>query len=250
MTRTFAAAASVGLAIGLGHASSASAAEVTALISNALKTSMPEIAPQFEKATGHKLAITFGSTAPLAARIAKGGAVDFAVVGEEAADSLVRQGKLVAATRAVIARSGLGIAIRKGAPKPDLSTVEAFKRTFLAAKSIAYNERGLSGIYLQGLFKRLGIADQLKAKTKDSSGAETVGKGEAEIGVSQASEVLLVAGVDFGGVLPAEIQNYTVFAGAVVTAAREPQAAGALLKFLASPEAMRVMKAKGLEPAE
>jgi molybdate transport system substrate-binding protein len=250
VSATLAAAAMFGLAATLLPIGSAHAADVTALISNALKTSMPDLAPQFDKATGHKLAISYGSTEPLSERIAKGEAVDFAVVGNGAAERLIKQGRLVGAAHAVIARSGLGVAIRKGAPKPDLGTVEAFKRTMLNAKSIAYNERGLSGIYLQALFKRLGIADALKAKTKDSAGATTVGKGEAEIGISQASEVALVAGVDLGGLLPAEVQNYTVFTGAVVTAAKQPEAARALLAFLASPAAVAVMKAKGLDAAE
>ncbi len=234
-------AAAAGLAAMLTFGAPASAAEITALVSNALKTTLQELAPQFEKATEHKLKITFGSTDPLKTRIEKGEAVDFALFG--------KQGKLVAATRAVVARSGLGVAIRKGAPRPDLSTTEAFKNTLLAAKSISYNERGLTGNYLKVLFQRLGIADAVKAKFKDGSGAELVGKGETEIGLTQASEVALVAGVELGGTLPPEIQNYTVFPAAVTASTKEPDAAKALLKFLATPEAARLMKAKGLEPA-
>ncbi len=242
-------AAAAGLAAMLTFGAPASAAEITALVSNALKTTLQELAPQFEKATEHKLKITFGSTDPLKTRIEKGEAVDFALFGEGAIDELVKQGKLVAATRAVVARSGLGVAIRKGAPRPDLSTTEAFKNTLLAAKSISYNERGLTGNYLKVLFQRLGIADAVKAKFKDGSGAELVGKGETEIGLTQASEVALVAGVELGGTLPPEIQNYTVFPAAVTASTKEPDAAKALLKFLATPEAARLMKAKGLEPA-
>jgi molybdate transport system substrate-binding protein len=242
-------AASIGLAAMLAFGAPASGAEITALVSNALKTSLPELAPQFEKATEHKLKLTFGSTDPLKVRIEKGEAVDVALIGEGAIDELIKQGKIVAATRTIITRSGLGVAIRKGAPKPDLSTAEAFKNTLLAAKSISYNERGLTGIYLKALFARLGITDAVKAKYKDGSGAALVGKGETEIGLTQASEVALVDGVELGGTLPAEIQNYTVFPAAITTSAKDPDAAKALLKFLISPEAVRVMKAKGLYPA-
>jgi len=227
----------------------AATAEVTALVSNALKTTLPELAPTFEKTTGHTLKVTFGSTEPLRARIEKGEAVDVTVIGEGAIDQLIKQGKLVAATRAVVTRSGLGVAIPKGTPKPDLGTTEAFKRTLLAAKSISFNERGLTGIYLWGLFQRLGITDEIKARYKDGSGAELVGKGESDIGLTQASEVALVAGVELGGLLPPEIQNYTVFPGAVATLAKQPGAAKALLEFLLSSDSARVMKAKGLEPA-
>jgi molybdate transport system substrate-binding protein len=149
----------------------------------------------------------------------------------------------------IVARSGLGIAIRKGAPRPDTSTTEAFKRTLLAAKTISFNERGLTGIYLWGLITRLGITDAIKAKYKDGSGAELVSKGESEIGLTQASEVALVAGVELGGLLPQEIQNYTLFAGAIAANAKQPAAGKALLDFLAAPETIKVMKAKGLEPA-
>ncbi|MEA2902936.1 MAG: molybdate transport system substrate-binding protein [Alphaproteobacteria bacterium] len=241
-------AAAVGFAMTLVCGTAARAAEVTALVSNALTSTFEELAPQFEKSTGHKLKVSFGSTDPLKVRVEKGEAVDFALFGEGAIDGLVRQGKLVASTRAIVARSGLGIAIRTGAPKPDLGTTEAFKKTLLAAKSISYNEQGLTGDYLKVLFGRLGIADAIKAKHKNGSGAELVGKGESDIGITQASEVALVPGVELGGRLPAEIQNYSTFAVAVGASAKAPDAAGALLKLLASPEALRVMKAKGLEP--
>jgi molybdate transport system substrate-binding protein len=228
---------------------SANAAEVTALVTNALKSTLTELAPAFEKASEHKLNVTFGSTEPLKGRVEKGDPVDVAVIGADAIDQLMKQGKLDASTRVVVTRSGLGIAIRKGAPKPDVSSTEAFKRTLLAAKSISFNERGLTGIYLWSLFQRLGITDAIKAKYKDGSGAELVGKGESELGLTQASEVALAAGVELGGLLPPEIQNYTVFAGAVVGSAKQPAAGKALLNFLAAPNTISVMKAKGLAPA-
>jgi len=225
------------------------AAEVTALITNTLKSTLTELTPAFERASEHKLNATYGSTEPLKVRIEKGEPIDVAVIGADAIDQVLKQNKLVASTRVVVVRSGLGIAIRKGAPKPDTSTTEAFKRTLLSAKSISFNERGLTGIYLWSLFTRLGITDAVKAKYKDGSGADLVGKGETEIGLTQASEVALVAGVELGGLLPMEIQNYTVFAGAIVANAKQPAAGKALLEFLAAPDTIKVMKAKGLEPA-
>ena len=227
----------------------AQAAEVTALITNALKSTLTELVPAFERASEHKLSANYGSTDPLKARVEKGEPIDAAVIGADAIDQLLKQNKLVASSRVVVVRSGLGIAIRKGAPKPDTSTTDAFKRTLLAAKSISFNDRGLTGVYLWSLFTRLGITDAVRSKYKDGSGAELAGKGESEIGLTQASEVVLAAGAELGGLLPTEIQNYTVFAGAIVANAKQPAAGKALLEFLAAPETIKVMKAKGLEPA-
>ena len=226
----------------------AQAAEVTLLISNALITVMEDLAPRFEKATGHKLAISFGSTNPLKARIEKGEAFDLTILGEAAIDDLVKQGKLVATTRAVVARSGLGVAIRKGATKPDIGTTEAFKRALLNAKSIAYLEDGLTGTYLKVLLQRLEIADSMRPKHKSARGAEAVARGEVELGVTQISEILHEKGSELAGPLPSEIQNYTNFAAAVGASARQADTATALLKYLASPDAARVMRANGLEP--
>lgn len=240
-------AAAIALAI-MSAPVAAEAAEVTLLISNALKTVFEELAPRFEKATGHKLAITYGSTNPLKARIEKGEAFDLTILGETAVDDLVKQGKLVATTRAVVARSGLGVAIRKGAPKPDIGTTETLKRTLLNAKSIAYLEDGLTGTYLKVLFQRLGIADSMQSKYKNTRGGEAVANGEVELGVTQMSEILHQTGAELAGPLPPEIQNYTNFLSAVGAGARQADAARALLKYLASPDAARVMQANGLEP--
>jgi molybdate transport system substrate-binding protein len=230
-------------------APAAAAAELTLLISNALKTVMEDIAPRFEIATGHKLAITYGSTNPMKARIEKGEAFDLAILGDAAIDDLIKQGKLAAATRTVVARSGLGIAIRKGMTKPDISTTDAFKRTLLDAKSIAYLDDGLTGTYLKVLFQRLGIADNMKSKHKSARGGEAVAAGEVELGVTQISEILYQKGTELAGPLPPEIQNYTNFSSAISAGAKQPDAAKALLKYFLSPDAARVMKANGLEPA-
>jgi len=247
MTKHALAAAAVGLAIALGSGS-ATAAEITALVSNAFKTSFPDFSPSFEKTTEHRLKVTFGSTDPLKVRIEKGEAVDLAILGDGAINDLIKQGKLVAASRVIVARSGLGVAVRKGAPKPDLSTTDAFKRAIVNAKSIGFNERGLTGIYLWSLFDKLGLTAVVKAKFKDGSGATLAGTGQTEIGLTQASEVALVPEAELAGRLPAEIQHFTVFPAAISASAREPDAARSLLKFLASPEALKVMHAKGLEP--
>ena len=240
-------AAALALAI-MSAPVAAEAAEVTLLISNALKTVMEELAPQFEQATGHKLAITYGSTNPLKARIEKGEAFDLTILGDAAIDDLVKQGKLVAATRAVVARSGLGVAIRKGATRPDISTTEAFKRTLLDAKSIAYLVDGLTGTYLKVLLQRLGITDSMQAKYTNARGAEAVARGEVELGVTQMSEILHQTGAELAGPLPPEVQNYTNFSSAVGARARQDAAARALLRYFASPAAARLMKANGLEP--
>src|SRR5262249_40446219 len=145
-----------------------------------------------------------------------------------------------------LARSGAGVAIKKGAPKPDISTVDAFKKTLLDAKSVAYVEQGATGLYLKGLFEKLGIADQVKAKTKFvKSAAEAVANGEAEIGFTQVSEILPYPGAEVAGPLPAEIQTYTSFA---IGLAKDAKAGEALAKFMTAPEAAAVLKAKGLEP--
>ena len=240
-------AAAIALTIMLGPVS-AEAAEVAFFCSNALKAVIEELAPQFEKSTKHKLTITYGSTNPLKARIVKGEGFDLTILGEAAIDDLVKQGNLVAATRVVVARSALGVAIRKGVAKPDISTTEAFKRTLLDAKSIAYLPDGLTGTYLQVLFQRLGIAESMQPKYKNARGAEAVASGEAELGVTQISEILYQTGTELVGPLPSEIQNYTNFPAAISTGAKQADAAKALLNYLASSDSARVLRARGLEP--
>ena len=229
-------------------AASAGAAELTLLISNAMITVVQDLAPRFEAASGHKLAITYGSTNPLKARIEKGDAFDLTILSEGAIDDLVKQGKLAAPTRTLVARSGLGLAIRKGAPKPDIRTTEGFKRTLLDAKSIAYLEDGLTGTYLRVLFQRMEITDSMKSRYKNARGAEAVSKGEAELGVTQMSEILHQTGAELAGPLPAEIQHYSNFASAISAGTKQPDAARALLKYFTSPDAVRVIRASGLEP--
>jgi molybdate transport system substrate-binding protein len=231
----------------------AGAAEIKVICSNALKTTLEQLAPAFEKATEHKLVITWGATIPLKAEMENGRAFDVTMLTTDAVDDLVGKGKLAAATRTVLANSGAGVAVRKGAAKPDISTVEAFKTALLNAKSVAYVEQGATGVYLKGLLPRLGIADAIKTKLKllppENPAAKAVANGEAEIGMTQISEILPYAGAELVGPLPAEIQLTMSFGGAVATNAAQPEAAGALLKFLKGPDAAAVIKAKGLDPA-
>jgi len=243
------AAQTLALAMGVGGAR---AAEVKVLASNALRTVLQEIGPQFEKATENKLAMSFGLSAAFKPRIEAGEAFDLTVLPPNLIDDLIKQGKVAADSRAVIAKTGNAIMVRTGAPKPDLSTTEAFKRAMLNAKSIAYAKEGLSGVYFVALIEKLGIAGDLKAKSKVmASGelaAEAVAHGEAELGVLPVSEILPVHGVEVASPFPAELQNYVVMAAGVSANAKQGAAAREFIKYLTTPAALQVIKAKGMEP--
>jgi molybdate transport system substrate-binding protein len=236
----------------LPGAATAEAAELKVLASNALKSTLEEAGPQFEKATENKLTIAFGAAAELKIEIEKGAPLDVAILTAAAVDDLVKEGKLAAAGRADIARSAVGVAARKGAPKPDIGTAEGFKRAMLEAKSIGYVAAGATAPYIKSLFERLGIAEQVKAKLKplpsSDPAANAVANGEAELGITQISEILPYAGAELLGPLPSELQLYTVYPAAIATNSSEQGAASALIKFLASPAAITVLKAKGLNP--
>jgi molybdate transport system substrate-binding protein len=247
------AAAAAGVVLMLAAGVPAGAAEIKVICSNALKTALEQLAPAFEKATEHKLAIIFGATIPLKADIEKGAMFDVAILATDAVDNLTGTGRLAAATRTELANSSAGMAVRKGAPKPDISTVEAFKKALLDAKSVAYVEQGATGVYLKTLLPRLGIADSVQPKLKllppENPAAKAIANGEAEIGMTQISEILPYAGAELVGPLPTDIQLTMSFGGAVAANAAQPDAARALLKFLKGPEAAAVFKAKGLDPA-
>jgi molybdate transport system substrate-binding protein len=247
------ASAAIGLVALLAAGISAGAAEIKVISSNALKSTLEELAPAFEKASGHKLSLTWGAAAPLKVAIEKGASFDVAILFDSGIDDLIRQGKLTAEGRTKLASSGAGVAVRKGAPKPDISTVEAFKRSLLAAKSFAYVEQGGTGIYLKALLPRLGIADAMKDRTvllpPENPAAHAIANGEAEIGITQISEILPYAGAELVGPLPAEIQLTTTLVMAIGTDAKQVEPARALIKFLTAPAAAAVFKAKGLDPA-
>jgi molybdate transport system substrate-binding protein len=227
------------------------AVEIRVLSTNGLKAVVEELGPQFERATQHKLAVRFAPAAELKGQIEKGAAFDLAILTAAGIDDLTRQGKLAAPTRADVAKSGAGVAIRKGAPKPDLSTADAFKRSLLAAGSVAYVGTGATAANMRKIFERLGIAAEMKAKTRVLSGIsapDAVAKGEAELGFTQISEILPVAGAELAGPLPPEVQIHTIFSAAVGVRAGQAAAAQSFLRFLTAPAAGSVVRAKGMEP--
>jgi molybdate transport system substrate-binding protein len=230
-------------------ASGAQAAEIKVLASTAVKTTLEELAPQFEKATGNKVDLTFAPAAALKVKIDEGAAFDVAILAAGVTDSLSGSGK-IDTPPTTIAHSGIGVAIRKGAPKPDISTSGAFKQALLNAKSIGFTAAGATGAYLKTLFEKLGIADELKPKIKLLPGAagEAAASGEVEMGMTQISEILPYAGAELLGPLPADIQSYTYFSAAISTVSKESDVAKAFIKFLAAPQALAVIKAKGMEP--
>lgn len=234
----------------------AEAAELKVVSGGAFKQVLTALAAQYEKESGNTLSITYQTVGQHLALIRDGKEVfDVAVLTPEAIDGLAKEGKIVPGTRADLAKTGIGVVVRKGAPLPDISTVEAFKRALLAAKSVAFIDPkagGSSGIYVERLLDRLGIAAPVNAKAVLVQGgavADHVADGEAEIGIHQISEILPVEGATLVGPLPAEIQNFTVYAAGVGAAAGNEEAARALVKFLAGPHALPIIKAKGMEPA-
>ena len=227
------------------------AAEIKVIASNAIKEAYLDLIPAFETASGHKVTTIWGGTESIAKRISGGEVVDIVIIAAPNIDNLILEGKLVAGSRANFAKSGIGIAVRAGLPKPDISSSEAVKRAVLAAKSIAYSS-GPSGFYIAELFRKMGIADQIKDKVKQPASGVQIGElmalGEADLGFQQVSELLHMKGIDYLGPLPADIQNITVFSAGLHTAAPAPEAAKALVKFLTAPAAVPIIKTTGMEP--
>jgi molybdate transport system substrate-binding protein len=212
---------------------------------------MAERVPQFERANDCKIAISYDPAKVMLARIQKGETADLAILGSGAIDELVKQGKISAGSRRVLARCRVGVAVLAGKPRPDISSVEAFKRTLLGAKSVAYTQEGASGMHFAGLIERLGIAEQVKAKAVRQPGGligELVAAGKAEIAIQQIPELMAVAGIELVGPLPAEIQLVTVSSAGIFAGTKQAEAAQSFIQFLVTPAAARVMKAKGLEP--
>ena len=248
---SLAAAAIFGLMILLAHGVAAEAAEVKVLCATAMRSVMNELGPRFERATGHKLVIQFDVVGALKRQIDAGERFDVAILTTPLIDDVVKNGKIAAGTRADVARSGLGVIVRTGAPKPDISSADAFKRALLNAKSISYAKEGATGIYLASLFERLGITEQMKPKTKfppTGRGAQFVAEGETELMLSAISTFEPVPGAELLGPLPPELQSYIGYSAGVGTAAKEAEAGKALINFLKAPAAVPVLKAKGMEP--
>jgi molybdate transport system substrate-binding protein len=232
----------------------AGAAEIDVMITTAMKAAIDELAPPFERATGHMLRVVYGPSGGLTRRFNGGEGADLIVIDSKALDGLIREGK-VAAGRTDVARTGIGIAVRKGAPKPDVSSADALKRTLLAAKSIAHTAPaggGITAMHLLRIFEKLGIASEVAAKTKLAAGGPNgrvsvlVASGEAEIGMQQVSELMSNPGVEVIGMLPDELQQITINAAGITVTAKQPDAARALIRHLTTPAVMAIYKAKGL----
>jgi len=247
-------AASVSCALFAPTAGSfASAAEVKILQTTAIRRAVDELIPRFETSSGHKVIAEFGTAGAVMSRVQRGEAVDVAVVTGPQSEELQRQGRFIPGSVVELARVGIGVYVRKGAVKPDISSVEASKRGLLAARSIAYPDPASGapvGIYFVSLLERLGLAAELKPKSSSIAVAaayDAVAKGEVEIGVGQLSEIMAEPRVELVALLPAEIQSFTVFAAGVVAGSQQQDAGKALIRFISSPAAQAIMKAKGFE---
>jgi molybdate transport system substrate-binding protein len=234
----------------------APAAEVRVMISGGLSAAYKQLVPEFEKATGHTVVTAFGPSMgttqnAIPVRLARGEPVDVLIMVGDALAKLIAEGKATAVSRVDLVESPIGVAVKAGSPKPDISTPEALKAALLKAKSVTYSDSA-SGVYVGGeLFAKLGIAEQMKDKARKVEAtpvAEGVAHGDSELGFQQISELLPVAGVEVVGPLPKEVQKITVFSAALSSTAREPDAGRALIAFLASAQAAPVIRRTGLEP--
>src|SRR2546428_3404663 len=233
---------------------SAPAAEIDAMMRTAMKAAIDELVPPFERANGHNVRVSYGPSGGVARRFIGGEPADVIMIEAGALDELIKQGKVLPG-RTDVARTGIGIAVRKGAPKPDVSSPEALKRALLAAKSIGHTAPaggGITAAHVMKLFEKLGIAAEVTPKVKLAAGGPNgrvsvlVSSGEAEIGLQQVSELMSNPEVEVVGMLPAELQQITTYSAGIAASAREPNAGNALIGFLAAPAAMAVYKMKGL----
>jgi len=230
------------------------AAELKLLTAGAFKSTVLALLPDYEKASGNKVSVENDTVGALMKRIEAGESFDVVVMTPEAVDKLTGAGKVAAGSRTNLARVGVGVMVKTGASKPDISTVDAFKKALLDAKSISFIDPasgGSSGIYVEKLLERLGISDQVKPKEKLKQGgyvADYIESGQAELGIHQISEILPHAGVTLVGPLPKEIQNYTVYAAGIGAGTKDGEAAKALIAALNGPAAQALFKSKGMEP--
>ena len=242
------------IALALLLAGGANAAEIDALISTAVKAATDEILPPFEKASGHKLNASYGPSGGLTRQFENGAVADVIMVDSAAIDALIKQGALLPG-RTDFARTGIGIAVKKGAPKPDVSTPEALKRALLAAKSVGHTAPaggGITALHIQKMFERLGIAAEVTPKVKLAAGGPSgrvsvlVSSGEAEIGLQQVSELMSNPDVEVIGMLPPELQQITIYSAGIAASAKQPDAAKAMIGALTAPSAQTIYKSKGL----
>jgi molybdate transport system substrate-binding protein len=227
------------------------ASAIKVLASNSIRAVMGELIPQFERASGRKVSVSYDPAKVMLARIQKGETADLVITGSGAIDELVKERRVLADSRRKLARCSVGVAVRIGARKPGIDSVEALKRALLGAKSVAYTQEGASGMHFSGVIERLGIAEEVRAKAVRQPGGligELVAAGRAEIAIQQIPELLAVPGIKLIGPLPAEIQLVTVSSAGVFADAEDAEAASGFIRFLLTPAAAQVMKAKGLEP--
>jgi molybdate transport system substrate-binding protein len=241
----------------LAATAAAEAADINAFISTAIKAATDELLPPFESANGHTVRASYAPPGALVPRFERGEPVDVFLTDSTAIDALIKRGKVVAG-RTDLVRTGIGIAVRKGAPRPDVSSAQALKRALMQAKSVGYAAPAggsITAAHIEGVFRRLGIAAEMAPKARFAAGGPNgrvsvlVSSGEAEIGLQQVSELLSNRDVEVIGMLPAELQQITLYSAGVTTSAREPEAAKALIEALTAPSAAAIYKAKGLDPA-
>jgi len=227
-------------------------AELKLFATNAVHSVLDDLVPQFESSSGHKVAIGYNTTAQTLGLIRDGQSADVVIATAAGVDELTSLGKVMAGSRVDLAATNIGVAVRKGARKPEIGTVEAFKRALLEAKSVAYTASGLSGMYFARLIEQLGIAEQIKPKSQIRPGgliAEVVVAGEAELAVQMVSELLSVPGAELVGLLPAEINQTSMIAAGILSSTKQSEAARALIHHLAAAASAAAFKAKGLAPA-
>jgi len=241
--------AAIGLAALL---TSAQAADIKVITSVGVKAILEDLVPQFERATEHKLKITFGTAVPLKRQIDGGETFDVVILTPAMLDDLAKGGKVAAGSTAVVAKSGIGVAIKQGAPKPDIASAEGLKKTILAAKAIAYSKEGQSGAMMARVIERLGLTEQMKDKTvlETRSGltAANVVEGRADYAFVLISEILPIAGAELAGPLPAELQSYVVFTAGIAADSKESAAAKSFIDFVRGPAGAAVLKTRGMEP--
>jgi molybdate transport system substrate-binding protein len=238
----------------LTTAGAANAAEIRALISTAVEAALAELLPPFERASGHTLRITYGPSGGVAKRLTDGEAADLIILNDSGLDDLIKQGKVVPG-RTDFARTGIGVAVRKGAPRPDIGTPDALKRALLNARAVAHTAPaggGITALHLLRMFEKLGIAQEVAAKTKLAAGGPNgrvstiVASGEADLGLQQVSELMSNPGVDVVGLLPVELQQVTVYSAGITANATQAEAAKTFIRFISAPAAAPIFAAKGL----
>ena len=244
--------ASIGIVTWLA-AGAANAAEIKVIASVGVRAVLADLAPAFERSSGHKVTIVYGTAVPLKRQVDSGETFDVVVLVPTMLDDLVKQTKVLAGTSADVAKVGVGVAVKKGEPKPDIGSADTFKKAMLAAKSITYTKESQTSAVLIPVMDRLGIVAEMTPKTiletSSSATAQNVVTGKAELGFILISEILPITDIELAGPLPAELQSYVVFTAGIGATSKDTAAARAFIDFLKAPAAAPVLKAKGMEPA-